>query len=97
MMEIFRQIIAFSEIALKKEKMWKTILVTIISIPFFIFSFWIGESYELGFEESTITPKYLQEFIRVVKEKSIEEWIRLLDEKYRRGEDFLGRKVYERM
>jgi len=40
-------------------------------------------------------PKYLKEFLNIVKKYGIEGWVRLLEKRYKEGKDFLGREVYK--
>jgi len=40
-------------------------------------------------------PEYLEEFVKVVRENGVEEWVKIKEKQYKKGEDFLGRKVYQ--
>jgi len=41
-------------------------------------------------------PEYLAKFEKVVKEQGIEKWVERMENLYKEGKDFLGRRVYRR-
>ena len=41
-------------------------------------------------------PEYLAKFVRTVREQGIEKWVERMENLYKEGKDFLGRRVYRR-
>jgi len=63
MLDLLRQIYAFMEIAWKREKMRKILLVTLLSVPFFLLTFWAKEEFNYSMESIDVYPLVILSFV----------------------------------